>query len=309
MALLKVWIHRPRRRALVSQKFAFDPDKARQGEHRTIAHRQFDWGLVRADIVKRTGLRRQETTLAAATHAFLFNLQGAARVGQDFVDGRRITFTPRPAGSVIFLPLDSEWSGWDEGDANGTYLCVSMDAGFVEETLGRHYLSALRPQIGFRNPMIETSLHRIASELKNPDATSVIMVESQAVQILVHLARRNGIAKKPLKGGFSPFDLKRVTALMETRLSVPPAPDELAGEIGVSRRHFFRAFKQSTGKSPAAYMADLRLKRALDLLRATNRPVTEIALECGFSSSSHFAYAFKRVHGVSPLEYRRRWHS
>lgn len=293
----------------MSQMLGIEPDTARRADCRTIAHRYLDWGLIRADIVRRTGLRRQETQIAAANHAFLLNLQGAARAGEDYVDGRRVSFTPRPAGSIVFLPVDSEWSGWDEGDANGAYLFVSMDAGFVRQTLGQEYLEALQPQIGFRNAMIETALHTIAAELKHPDPTSVIMVESQAVQILVHLARLNGIASQPSKGGFSSFDLKRVIALMEARLAAPPAPDELAREIGVSRRHFFRAFKQSTGKTPSAYMAGLRLKRALDLLRTTDQPVTEIALECGFASSSHFAYAFKRIHGASPLEYRRRWRS
>ena len=287
----------------------FQPEMVRRSDCRTIVHHYLDWGFARADMVKRTGLHRQDTRIAVEGHTFLINLQGEARTGEDYVDGRRLAFTPRRAGSIVFLPADSEWSGWDEGDTTGSYLFVSLQNGFVQQTLGVKFLACLRPAIGFRDLAIEHSLQRIAIELRSPDPISVMMVESQAVQILVQMVRLTGQLTEPAKGGFSPVDLKRVVAVMEARLAEALTADELAAEIGVSRRHFFRAFKQSTGKAPSAYMADLRLKRALDLLRATELSATEIALECGFASSSHFAYAFKRVHGSGPSEYRRRWRS
>ncbi|EYR82827.1 AraC-type DNA-binding domain-containing protein [Shinella sp. DD12] len=135
------------------------------------------------------------------------------------------------------------------------------------------------------------------------------MVESQAIQLFVQMVRLNGLGNEPAKGGLSPFDLKRVVAIIENRLGNPPNLDEMAGEIGVSRRHFFRAFKQSTGKSPHSFVTTRRLERSVDLLRTTELSATEVAFECGFASSSHFTYAFKRVYGTGPLEFRRRWRS
>ncbi|CAK7261631.1 MULTISPECIES: AraC family transcriptional regulator [unclassified Shinella] len=285
----------------------FQPDVVRRSDHRTLVHQHIDWGLVRADFVKRTGLLRQETRIEAEQHALMINLQGDAKFGEDYVDGRRVAFTPRRPGSVVFLPAHSEWTGWDEGDARGCYLFVSIDATFIEQTLGADNVMGLQPSIGFRDGMIETCLQTIATELKNPDPASVIMVESQVIQMFVQMVRLNGLYLEPAKGGLSPFYLKRVVALIDARLMNPPSLDELAGEIGVSRRHFFRAFKQSTGMTPFAFVADLRLKRAVDLLRATDRSATDIALDCGFASSSHFAYAFKRAYGAGPSEFRRRW--
>lgn len=287
----------------------FQPDEVRRSDHRTLVHRHMDWGVVRAHFVKRTGLLRQETRIASEEHALLINLQGDARSGENYVDRRRVAFTPRRPGSVVFLPAHSEWTGWDEGDARGCYLFVSIDATFIEQTLGADNVGGLQPAIGFRDGMIEACLQRIVDELKNPDPASVIMVESQAVQIFVQMVRLNGLGLEPAKGGLSPFDLNRVVALINARLANPPSLDDLAAEIGVSRRHFFRAFKQSTGKTPFSYVADTRLKRAVDLLRATDRSATEIALECGFAGSSHFTYAFKRAYGAGPVEFRRRWRS
>lgn len=287
----------------------FDPGEARRSDHSTIVHQHLDWGVVRADIVKRTGLARQETHVSAEQHSFMINLQGEARAGEDFVEGRRVAFTPRRPGSVVFLPAHSEWRGWDEGDATGSYLFVSIDSVFIDRAIGSDHLACLQPAIGFRDTIIEACLQRIAVELKNPDPISVIMVESQAIQLFIQMVRLNGLGHEPAKGGLSPFDLKRVVAIIEDRLGDPPSLDEMAGEIGVSRRHFSRAFKQSTGKSPHAFVAAHRLERAVDLLRTTEHSATEIALECGFASSSHFTYAFKRTYGMGPLEFRRRWRS
>lgn len=279
----------------------------RRSEHRTLVHHHRDWGKIRADIVKRTGLSRQETHLTPEQHSLLINLKGEARSGEDFIEGHKIAFTPRRPGSVIFLPAHCEWSGWDEGDTSGSYLLVSIDTKFTAQTLGARLIPGLKPAIGFRNSVIESSLQRIAAEVMAPDPISTIMVESQAVQIFVHLMRLNGVGSKPVKGGLSAFDLRRVLAKIEKRLSDPPSLDELAQEVGVSRRHFFRAFKQSTGKTPHAYLSDHRMEHAVDLLRNTDLSVTGIALACGFASSSHFTFAFRRSRGASPSEFRRTW--
>jgi AraC-like DNA-binding protein len=265
--------------------------------------------MVRAHIVKRTGLARQETRIAPDQHSFLINLKGGARSGEDFVEGRSVGFTPRRPGSVVFVPAHCEWSGWDEGDATGSYLFVSVDTTFIEEALGSKHLTGLKPAIGFRDNMIEDSLQRIAAELNNPDPISVTMAESQAVQLFVQLLRLNGVGLEPAKGGLSPLNLKRINAIIESRPTNPPSLEELVREIGVSRRHFFRAFKQSTGKTPHSYVAEHRLKRAVDLLRTTDLSATDIALGCGFASSSHFTVAFKQALGTGPSEFRRRWRS
>ncbi|WP_246663560.1 AraC family transcriptional regulator [Phyllobacterium endophyticum] len=293
----------------MTETYDFQPDEVRRSDHSTLVHQHINWGMVRAHIVKRTGLARQETRIAPYQHSFLINLKGGARSGEDFVEGRSIGFTPRRPGSVVFVPAHREWSGWDEGDATGSYLFVSVDTTFIEETLGSKHLVGLKPAIGFRDNMIEDALRRIAAELNNPDPISVTMAESQAVQLFVQLLRLNGVGLEPAKGGLSPLNLKRINAIIESRPANPPSLEELVREIGVSRRHFFRAFKQSTGKTPHSYVAEHRLKRAVDLLRTTDLSATDIALGCGFASSSHFTVAFKQALGTGPSEFRRRWRS
>ncbi len=291
----------------MGEVFCGDPCTIRRCRCQTLVHQYQSWGRVRADLIKRTGLERQETDLACSAHVFILNLRGAAFRGEDFIDGRRISFSPRRAGSLICLPAGTRWSGWDEGDATASYLLVSVERQFAEETFGetvRHCLADLPPAIGFRDSIVELALQRIAIELRQPDPLGLAMVESQAIQLLGRMVRANGAAHELAKGGLSPFDLKQVLEVLETLDKAWALPD-LAREIGLSRFHLWRAFKQSTGITPYAFRAKRRLEKSCDLLRSSGRSLTEIAMECGFGSSSHFTTAFKRAFGTTPTDFRR----
>lgn len=283
-----------------------DPRLIRRSRQRSFVHHFEDWGRVRADLIKRTGLERQETSLARSSHVFIVNLQGAVSHGEDVVDGRRLPFAPRRAGSLIYVPPGSEWLGWDEGEATAAYLLVSVQQDLAVDVFAekmRHRLPNPRPAIGFRNSAVEMALQRIAMEVTHPDPLSVTMVESQAMQLIVQMARMNGFPHNPAKGGLSSFDLKHTLEMIDTSNRTPTLA-ELANAVGLSRFHFWRAFKQSTGMTPYAFMAKRRLEKSSEMLRTTTLSATQIALECNFGSSSHFTTAFKRAFGVTPTEFR-----
>ncbi|WP_292572497.1 AraC family transcriptional regulator [Mesorhizobium sp.] len=237
------------------------------------------------------------------------NLKGAARRGEDFIDGRRVSFSARRPGSIIYIPADREWTGWDEGDTTASFLLVSIDREFAEQTFGGSAFcrpAELPPWIGFRDSTIEMALQRIADELRYPDPISATMVESQVAQLFVQLVRLNRNSRQPAKGGLSAFDLKRVMAMIESLSDDRLTLADLARELGISRFHFSRAFKQSTGMTPHAFIARRRLEQSADMLRSTNLSATRIAMECGFSSSSHLTTAFRRAFGANPIEFRRK---
>lgn len=81
--------------------------------------------------------------------------------------------------------------------------------------------------------------------------------------------------------------------------------DELAALAGVSVPHLIDLFRQEFQKTPKQYLIRLRLERAMDLLGQTDRTITEIALDLGFSSSQHFANCFRRHFGCAPREARQ----
>jgi AraC family transcriptional regulator len=108
-----------------------------------------------------------------------------------------------------------------------------------------------------------------------------------------------------LRGGLPPHTLKQVHEYVEAHLEDNVSVDVLAAMVGLSLCHFARAFKESEGVTPHRYMLWRRIRRAQELLRKTNLPLTEIALASGFSDHSHFSHRFHEEVGVCPSAFRR----
>jgi AraC-like DNA-binding protein len=92
--------------------------------------------------------------------------------------------------------------------------------------------------------------------------------------------------------------------LLEYQCSRPWSLHSLANAVGVSPNHLSAIFSREVGLPPRQFLLRARLRRAEALLRETDVPVTDLALELGFSSSQHFATAFKQMTGMTPSEWR-----
>ena len=107
-----------------------------------------------------------------------------------------------------------------------------------------------------------------------------------------------------IRGGLPPRALRRVREFIEAHLEQTISIQALATTAGLSMYHFARAFKQSEGMTPHDYLVQCRVRRARDLLAATDLPLSEIALAAGFADQSHCARRFREHVGVTPSSYR-----
>ncbi|MEV0106070.1 AraC family transcriptional regulator [Nocardia sp. NPDC050799] len=101
--------------------------------------------------------------------------------------------------------------------------------------------------------------------------------------------------------------LRRVRDLVDREYARPLDLDGMAAAAGVSKYHFLRCFAATYGRTPAVYLAERRIERAQDLLRATNTTVTEVCLLVGYSSLGSFSRKFTELVGVSPSEYQAKF--
>ena len=99
--------------------------------------------------------------------------------------------------------------------------------------------------------------------------------------------------------------LKRMLGFIRDHFAEDISPADIAASAGVCERECFRCFKQELGTTPLATLTDFRLRRAAELLRETDRSVSDIAAACGFATSSYFGKVFRRRMNLSPLAYRR----
>jgi AraC family transcriptional regulator len=108
------------------------------------------------------------------------------------------------------------------------------------------------------------------------------------------------------RGGLAPWQERRAKELLLANIATDLSLAEVARQCRLSRGHFSKAFKQSTGASPHAWFTSQRVATAQALLRDTDRPLAEIALACGFGDQSHLTRVFHKRVGVSPGAWRRR---
>ena len=103
--------------------------------------------------------------------------------------------------------------------------------------------------------------------------------------------------------------LRRARDLADRHYADPLDLDELAATAGVSKYHFLRCFAATYGRTPALYLAERRIERAQDLLRATNLTVTEVCMLVGYTSLGSFSSRFRELVGVAPSQYQARFAS
>ena len=110
-----------------------------------------------------------------------------------------------------------------------------------------------------------------------------------------------------LQGGLAPWQAKHIRSFIEDKLDSSIRATDLAGVVRLSTSHFFRAFRQTFGESPRAYIMQRRIRRAQELMLTSRLPLSQVALECGMCDQAYFCRVFRRIVGINPNAWRRQY--
>ena len=100
--------------------------------------------------------------------------------------------------------------------------------------------------------------------------------------------------------------IKQVKRMLDENFTTPAfSIGQLCHDVGISHAHLLRLFKSAYGVTLIKYITQKRIDLACKLLCTTDLSVSSISLSCGFSDEIHFMKAFKKVTGMSALQYRR----
>ena len=157
----------------------------------------------------------------------------------------------------------------------------------------------------FKNPPVKDLIEKAAEEYFNKDRYSEDLIAGYIREILVKLRRSMDI-NNPDKSSENNSIIQNAVHYISKNYSNDISLSELAKKFAISESHFSRQFKAYTGFGLNEYISTVRVKNAEKLLVTTKLPVTEIAQNCGFNSSSYFAAVFKKVRGVSPITMRKK---
>jgi AraC-like DNA-binding protein len=99
--------------------------------------------------------------------------------------------------------------------------------------------------------------------------------------------------------------LHALMAKIEADPGLPWPVADMASAAAISPSRLHEWFQQETGTSPRAWLAEVRVRRACELLHASTLPLPEIALRCGYSDQSALSNAMRKLRDTTPAAYRR----
>lgn len=188
-------------------------------------------------------------------------------------------------------------------------------AGYIVVNFINHELdlSAIENRVHSLPEDLRPDLHALLREIRSPGTpNSHFLTTSLLVRLLIGI--RRDYENSPESGGRAPSSLnarnradlvQRLEIFMQRNLHRPLTRDDMAEAVHLSAPHVARVFRQSTGISLGSRLTELRMEMASRLLLESTIPITQIALEVGFRSFSHFTQTFRRKHGASPSDFRK----
>jgi AraC family transcriptional regulator len=178
----------------------------------------------------------------------------------------------------------------------------------VAESMARRSDIKLRlPNPGFDDYIITNLLNIINFAFENPEQGSQLLVDEVSILLMSHLIHNYSdmslVARS--RGGLASWQERIAKEILVDRICDPPTADELGHACGVSARHFIRAFRQSTGRTPHQWLMQERALKAQNLLEHSDRTLAEISAMCGYANQSHFCRVFLKYFGKRPSTARR----
>ena len=279
-----------------------------EGGH-VVRQRQKSWGGVSAQLVEiscggnlRIGLGTGSTTLCAVLEEVggRFTVRAKNQCVQDMPHER-----PRPLSLVT---ADLEAYGGGDHLRFVRLLLLQFELPAVERLMAGEIdpSNVFTPRLMFDDPSIMRLVQLFAAECANDERYSIRYGDTLSVALLVALSRLSSRKALPIaRGRMAPWQIRRVTGHLTTHLTENVGLQTMCGLVQLSRSHFIRAFKKSTGLSPRQWLLHARITKAKELLLTSDRALVAIATDVGFADQAHFGRTFRLVTGETPGAWRR----
>ena len=219
----------------------------------------------------------------------------ATGTGFSYIDGVRYSHVPN---RLIFAKPGSQRF------TIGAYECDYLKFTCDEEASS--LLRTLPDSAILTDPTVKGAMEAICRLPKHPDAAEYFSQQAALSALLSRIAAC--LRHEP----FQPRDtdphfpaVLRAKEYLDAHFGEKISLEQLAGMAHLSKNFFRGKYQALMGISPHAYLEQVRLAYAQNLLRTTAMPLSQIAAACGYDSQSYMNYVFRRQTGRTPLNYRR----
>ena len=226
------------------------------------------------------------------------------------------TLMPFSAGDVVLIPpsmahcWEYEPSSANE-DGEVTYLMAAFSHDLIERCL------AVFPEVRNRLFGIEfpadalkfgvrsaAEIRRVLTEMTGMDEIERLSCMLRLLPVVFTASDITRIGK-PVRIERDVRRMQQVASYVMAHYVHDISLDDVAAHIGMNRSAFCRFFRRNKGITFSRFVTGYRLETACELLKSTQKQVSEICFAVGFNDLPHFTRVFKAAYGVSPVKYRK----
>jgi len=218
------------------------------------------------------------------------------------------------AKKLTFGPAGNHYREWYDPRAQTSVTYFYFDPAALQIDSNESLVDILfAPRLFFADTTIQNTAAKLRQAIDAPGAASQLYVEALGVVLIHELVRLNrgtsranaAVGDGLVRGGPAASQQRVVTAYIEEHLSEQIPLATLARLARLSPFHFCRAFKQSFSVPPHRYHTSQCIEQAKVMLAERKHSVTEVGLTVGFSETSSFTAAFRKITGLTPSRYHR----
>lgn len=207
--------------------------------------------------------------------------------------------------TLTYIPKQATVTGWSElAQRRNAYTAIYFDPAVLHEELGHRLEDVADPRIYFYDSSL-SELMRQCSHILDEGIEDELYSETLGLLTALRINRTISATKASEKPPMSHSALAKVFEFIEANLHSSFSLSDLAQVAELSRFHFGRTFKATTGETPYQFVMRRRIERVKRLLADTRLPTNEIAAAVGFYDAAHLHKAFKAHEGISLLTFRR----
>jgi len=179
-----------------------------------------------------------------------------------------------------------KWSGIPENESKSIGKLLSMNQ------------VAVLSKLTAAGPVFQSLQKEMAEQEIGYTVRVNQLIDELLISVVRHLTRQNNLQRD------FPQTFMKLEQALRGNLDHQWLVEEMAVMVGLGTTAFTEKVKNYTGFSPLHYLINIRIAEAIRLLKNSNKPVTDIALETGFYSSQHFSTTFKKLTGYTPRQFR-----
>jgi AraC family transcriptional regulator len=230
---------------------------------------------------------------------------GIRRDGETSIDHLARSKLRNLANKLTFVPANRAFNEWHEPRTPMRFSYLYLDLCRFDGS--GHETTIYTPRAFFDDSVVWDTATKLRDVVTNGKADKSYV--AALTNVLAHELLRSGKEMSQdssvSRGGLATWQMRAVTRHIEEHLRERTPLVALAKLVRLSPSHFCRAFRQSFGIPPHEYHIRRRIEKAKTLLAEREASVTGVGFALGYSHTSSFSVAFRKITGQTPIQFRR----